>query len=269
MDKAEAHPERRAAAPAKPKKPRGIGASAAWRRFREPLAQSGFTKNVLARALAQVLRFIRLTNPLAVGSMTHPGLEHEPVIVAIWHGQHFLIPAYYPSPRKLVAMVSKSADAEMNALVLERFGMDAVRGSGGRDPARHMDKGGAKALVALKRALASGKNVAMIADIPHGTPREAGLGIVLLARLSGRPIVPVAVATSRRRVLQKSWDKSTINLPFGRSALGFGPIVAVPADADEALMEAKRREVTAALNAATDAAYGLVDRPGDRPRVAA
>ena len=191
------------------------------------------------------------------------------MIVAIWHGQHFLIPAYYPSPRKLVAMVSKSADAEMNALVLERFGMEAVRGSGGRAPARHMDKGGAKALVALKRALAAGKNVAMIADIPHGTPREAGLGIVLLARLSGRPIVPVAVATSRRRVLEKSWDKSTINLPFGRSALGFGPMVRVPADADEALMEAKRWEVTAALDAATEAAYGLVDRSRDGPKVAA
>ena len=33
----------------------------------------------------------------------------------------------------------------------------------------------------------------MIADIPHGTPREAGQGIILLARLSGRPILPVAI----------------------------------------------------------------------------
>jgi hypothetical protein len=33
----------------------------------------------------------------------------------------------------------------------------------------------------------------------------------------------------------------------------------VPADADEALMEEKRRELTAALNAATGEAYGKVD----------
>ena len=73
---------------------------------------------------------------------------------------------------KTVAMVSRSADAELNALMLEKFGIEAVRGSGGRDNARHLDKGGAKALIALKKSLAAGKNVAMIADIPHGTPRD-------------------------------------------------------------------------------------------------
>lgn len=235
-------------------------AAAAWRRLRAPLVQSRVAKGVISGALSQMLRFIRLTNPLAEGSMPHPGVEHEPAIIAIWHGQHILIPTFYPSRRKLVAMVSKSADAEMNALVLQRFGIEAVRGSGGRDHSRHMNKGGARALVALKKALDGGRNVAMIADIPHGVPREAGLGIVLLARLSGRPIVPVAVATSRRRVLEGSWDKSTVNLPFGRSALGFGPMVSVPADADDALMQEKRREVTASLNAATATAYRLVDR---------
>ncbi len=91
----------------------------------------------------------------------------------------------------------------------------------------------------------------MIADIPHGTPRDAGLGIVLLARLSGRPILPTAITTSRRKVLERSWDKTTINLPFGRSSIVIGMPVFVPANADAAEMERKRQEVTASLNAAT------------------
>ncbi|TGU85030.1 DUF374 domain-containing protein, partial [Mesorhizobium sp. M00.F.Ca.ET.151.01.1.1] len=91
--------------------------------------------------------------------------------------------------------------------------------SGGRNSSKHLDKGGAKALIALRKSLIAGKNVAMIADIPNGKPRDAGLGIVLLARLSGRPILPSAIATSRRQVLEKSWDKTTVNLPFGRSAV--------------------------------------------------
>ena len=143
--------------------------------------------------------------------------------------------------------------------LLEKFGIEAVRGSGGRDNARHLDKGGAKALIALKKSLTAGKNVAMIADIPHGTPRDAGLGIVLLARLSGRPLLPVAIATSRRKVLEKSWDKTTINLPFGRSAVTIGAPIFVAADADDAEMERKRQEITTALNAATAEAYRLVD----------
>ena len=100
----------------------------------------------------------------------------------------------------------------------------------------------------------------MISDVPNGPPRDAGPGIILLARISGRPILPVAVATSRRKVLEKSWDRSTVNLPFGRSALRFGPLVWVPADADDDVMEAKRRELTVALNETTDTAYALVDR---------
>ena len=50
-------------------------------------------------------------------------------------------------------MVSRSADAELNALVFEKLGFEAVRGSGGRDTASHLDKGGARALIALKRSL--------------------------------------------------------------------------------------------------------------------
>jgi lysophospholipid acyltransferase (LPLAT)-like uncharacterized protein len=114
-------------------------------------------------------------------------------------------------------------------------------------------------LIALKRALDAGRNVAMIADIPHGTPREAGLGIVTLARLSGRTILPIALATSRRKVIDKSWDKTTISLPFGHASLTVGEPVTVPADASEAVIAQKQREVTASLNEATARAYRNVD----------
>jgi hypothetical protein len=136
-----------------------------------------------------------------------------------------------------------------------------VRGSGGREGEHKSDKGGAKALIALKKTLRAGTNVCMIADIPHGTPRDSGLGIVLLARLSGRPILPVAFTTSRRKTLEKSWDKTTINLPFGRSSTVVGQPIYVSADADDAEMERKRQEVTEALNAATAQAYRMVDGP--------
>ncbi|TWI18920.1 lysophospholipid acyltransferase family protein [Mesorhizobium tianshanense] len=241
---------------------RGGTSKTFWRRIREPLAQSRFVKNAIASLFAQFVRLIRLTNRVVDGSTQISGgpyRQFEPGIIALWHGQHLLTPAYYPKGRQLVAMVSRSADAELNALMLQRFGIEAVRGSGGRENSKHLDKGGAKALLALKKSLAAGKNVAMIADIPHGTPRDAGLGIVLLARLSGRPILPAAITTSRRKVLERSWDKTTINLPFGRSSIVVGAPVFVPADADEAEMERKRQEVTAALNAATVEAYRLVD----------
>ncbi|MGE0281427.1 MAG: lysophospholipid acyltransferase family protein [Rhizobiaceae bacterium] len=245
---------------AAPTRKRG-GWRALWRKIRKPLAKSRFVKGATVSLLTQFVRLVGKTNRLAEGSLDlKAGYQHlEPTILALWHGQHLLTPAVYPSSRPLVAMVSRSADAELNAQVVERFGIETVRGSGGRDPQSHMDKGGAKALIQLKRSLDAGKNVCMIADIPHGTPREAGQGIILLARLSGRPILPVAIATSRRKVLEKTWDKTTINLPFGQYAIVAGEAVWVDKKADEAEIEKKRQALTATLNEATDKAYRIVD----------
>ena len=232
-----------------------------WRSIRTPLAQSRFVKNVLATLLANALRLIKITNPLVAGSSDFTKLNQElaPAIIALWHGQHLLAPTLHVRGYPVVAMVSRSADAELNAMVLERLGLESVRGSGGRDNGNHLDKGGARALIALKKALDAGKNVAMIADIPKGAPREAGLGIVTLAKLSGRPVVPSAITTSRRRVLEKSWDKTTINLPFGRCAMVFGAPIYIPPDANDAEMELARQTVTAGLNAVTERACRLAD----------
>jgi len=232
-----------------------------WRRVRKPLARSRVVKNVLASLLAVTIRLVERTNPRVEGShdIEEVIAQYSPAIVALWHGQHLLAPALKPRGQRFVALVSRSADAELNAVVARKLGLDVVRGSGGRVGEQRAKKGGAAALIQLKRTIDAGCNVVMIADIPHGKPREAGLGIVTLARLSGRPVVPVAIATSRRKVLERTWDKTTINLPFGRRAVVFGEPIHVPADADEGEMELKRRQLTEALNTATSDAYRLVD----------
>ena len=70
--------------------------------------------------------------------------------------------------------------------------------------------------------------------------RVAGLGVVKLAQHSGRPIYPVAIATSRRIELD-NWDRTAINLPFGRVALVASEAIYVPRDADDAALEAARQ----------------------------
>lgn len=233
-----------------------------WRRIRKPLAASRFTMPLVAWFVARGLRFVYWTNPLAEGSddTAQKLTQYMPPIVALWHGQHILCAFDRPRHIPVSALLSRSADAELNAIVLERNGFRTVRGSGGRSSQRKTaDKGGARALIALKKTLDAGNAVAMIADIPHGTPRQAGMGIVTLARISGRPILPVAYATSRRKILDRTWDKTTINLPFGHRAVVFGEPVYIGRDAGEAEMEEKRRAVTASLNAATAKAYALVD----------
>jgi lysophospholipid acyltransferase (LPLAT)-like uncharacterized protein len=126
-----------------------------------------------------------------------------------------------------------------------------VRGSGAGD------KGGVYAFKAMLTALEEGYNMALTADVPK-LARVAGLGIVKLGQMSGRPIYPVAVVTSRRFEL-KNWDRSTVNLPLGRIAIVTTEPIVVPSDADDATMEKCRLLVQQRLNWVHERGYMIVD----------
>ncbi len=128
----------------------------------------------------------------------------------------------------------------MNARAAERLGIGTIRGSGAHNGEFHR-KGGATAFHEMLDALHDGYNVALTADVPK-ISRVAGMGVVKLAQRSGRPIYPVAIATQRRKVLD-NWDRSAINLPFGRLSMIAGVPINVPADADAAALEAARQQV--------------------------
>lgn len=233
-----------------------------WRKIRVPIARSQITKIVLVELITAYMRFVYLTNKRLDDAETtfQTAFKDAPYILTFWHGQHIMGPFLNRHGMQLVAMFSKSADAELNAKVTERLGVITVRGSGGRSGKTRVGKGGARALLALRNALKEDKCVGMIADIAHGTAREAGEGIILLAKISGRPIMPAAYCFSRQYILQKSWDKTAIPLPFGRSVACLGEPVSVPADADEEVLEQKRQELTASLNAAMARATALLEK---------
>ncbi len=185
----------------------------------------------------------------------------QPVIIGLWHGQHFMAPFIkrkeYDFEGKV--LISRHRDGEINARAAEKLGVGTIRGSGAHN-GEFNRKGGAAAFTEMLATLAQGINVAMTADIPK-VARVAGLGIVKLAQYSGRPIYAVAVATQHRIELN-NWDRSAVNLPFGRTAMvAKGPIY-VAKDADEAALETARREVEHSLNAATARAYEIADGKG-------
>lgn len=171
----------------------------------------------------------------------------NPYIVAMWHGDAFLLPFMQPKGHRFSVLVSRSKDGEIIAETLERLGTSIIRGSGGRANSQ-LRRGGPQALRQMLEVLKGGNSVGMTADVPR-TNRRAGRGIVALARLSGRPIVPVAIATSRTLRL-KTWDLTAINLPFSRGAYVVGDPIWVPSDADEPAQEASRTAIETALNEA-------------------
>ena len=164
-----------------------------------------------------------------------------PVIYAVWHGRIFLLPYLY-GHRGCCVLASRSRDGEIVSRLVERFGLEPVRGSSTR--------GGGEALRQLTRQLWRGREVVVVPDGPVGPREVLKSGVIALARLSGAPIVPMAVGASRYWQL-RSWDEFRIPKPFARCVMRFGEPIRVSVDADRAAQEAARKEVEAALRGLT------------------
>jgi len=234
------------------------------------ITRSRPVQELLGLIVARYLGFVRRTNrfvmePADAYDRIGPAM---PVIAAMWHGQHFMIHFAKRPQDRAVSLVSRSGDGELNAVVLRRLGIRAIRGSGARGR-NFRDKGGVSAMRSMLRALDQGEMVVMTADVPK-ISRICGQGIIMLAQMSGRPIVPVAVVTSRR-IDFDSWDHASLGLPFGRGAMVLGEPIFVSRDADAAELERARQAVEDGLDNVHERAYALVGAkdPGAKPALQA
>jgi len=218
-------------------------------------------QNAAGAVAAGYLRLVWRTSRVTLEPATIYDTVQMPAIIAMWHGQHFLTPFIKRGDAKHRAkvLISRHRDGELNARAAERLGIGTIRGSGAHNGEFHR-KGGAAAFTEMVTALAQGYNVALTADVPK-VSRIAGLGVVKLAQHSGRPIYPVAIASSRRIELD-NWDRTAINLPFSRVAMVASDAIYVARDADAAALESARQQVENELNRVTARAYELADRKG-------
>ena len=207
-----------------------------------------FLRQELAqRAIAWIcVRFMRLawaTSRWEVVGGEPPILTGGRAFIgAFWHGRMLMMPTMWRRRMPISMLVSEHADGRLISRVIARFGIDTIAGSS--------SNGGAAAVRAMVKALKDGDPVVVTPDGPRGPRMRASAGLIVTARLSGAPIVPVTYSTTRGRVLE-SWDRFLIALPFGRGVFIYGRPVEVPPDADGAALERARLEVEAQLNAIT------------------
>jgi hypothetical protein len=197
---------------------------------------------VAVRALGATLRL----REEGVEALVPRWAAGQPLIYAVWHGRILMIPWLTARMRRtrgaraVRVLASRSRDGEMVARWVSRFGLSAVRGSSSR--------GGADALRALAASVRAGEDVAVVPDGPRGPSESLQAGVVVLAAVTGAPIVPLGFAARPARRLG-SWDRFLVPMPFARAAVVFGPVATVPRGADRetarAAVERALREVTA------------------------
>jgi lysophospholipid acyltransferase (LPLAT)-like uncharacterized protein len=171
-------------------------------------------------------------------------LEKAPSFVPChWH-QHQLFCSKYlleQRPRGLAVgwLVSPSVDGELGAMLVRRFGGRVIRGS-----STHT---GAKALRDYYQALVKDNVSPVITpDGPRGPRFKFKPGAILLAQMSGRPMVPMAYAASRAWLIK--WDKFVIPVPGARIVLAIGAPRAVPRVTDAATLARLQAEMEEELH---------------------
>src|SRR5580704_4641851 len=148
------------------------------------VARSVAVQKAIGFQAAQYLRLVWYTSRLTIepADLYEAVAPELPIIVAMWHGQHFMVP-FLSRGHRVKVLISRHRDGEINAEAAQRLGVIPVRGSG--DHGRRYDvKGGVGAFRNMLNALEEGYNVALTADVPK-VARVAGPGIVMLGRISG------------------------------------------------------------------------------------
>ncbi len=170
--------------------------------------------------------------------------DSKPVVFLIWHNRLLLIPALLTKRfrTKFTVLTSASRDGGYLADYLGHLGVETVRGSSSR--------GGARALVMLKKRLAAGNSVGWGPDGPRGPRYVVQDGAIWLASKAGVPIVPASYNT-RHHLELKSWDRTQIPLPFTSGEYIVGDPIDIPPKLDEKTLAEANAKVTAALMAIT------------------
>ena len=167
-------------------------------------------------------------------------LEHGPVIWAFWHNVQAFV-GFVGRNRGARVLISIHHDGEFVARLMKGMGCDPVRGS--------TTRGGTRALLELSGTETT-QDFAITPDGPRGPREHVHPGIIMLAQVTGRPIMPLGLAVTAC-VRLHGWDRFIVPYPFATVGGVMGDPIFVPPDADAEEREACRTRLEETLNELT------------------
>lgn len=203
---------------------------------------------LLVKALSATYR-VRLYDPENEQTVLD---RHQSLIYASWHQRFFPGITFFSSRKPIAIMISQSRDGEMVARVVDILGWRSVRGSSTR--------GGVAALKRLKDLARAGYKIGHIVDGPKGPFGYVKPGLLRIAQVAGKPVVPTITSAQKKWVFN-SWDRFMVPKPFSRVIIRFGDAIDVPAELDGDAFEQKRVSIEQCLKDL----YEDTDRMWDDP----
>ena len=176
-----------------------------------------------------------------------------------WHQHHVLcsqmMRGWIRRGFRACFLVSASVDGEVPARVARSWGAEVIRGSANQT--------GALVLRDMQQMMKQGVAIITTADGPNGPKYEFKPGAVLVARIGGAPMVPLAAAADRAWYLDR-WDDFMIPKPFARVVLAVGEPIEVPRNASMDRLEEYRLQMQYAINALAAESRQFLEHEKDR-----
>lgn len=205
---------------------------------------------MIAAVVYSIIRVLGPTLRYEVLGQTHADrvwAGKQQCIWAFWH--RCIIPiAWYGRNRGVVIMNTTAFDGQWTRKVIEWLGFGTAQGSSSR--------GGLRGLNVMAQRIREGLDCGFTIDGPRGPRYVAKVGPVLLARMTGAPILVFHVAVDRGKTFEKTWDNFCLPYLFARAILIGAPPIYVPEDADSDTIKAKHEEMQKALERVRDIAEG-------------
>jgi len=208
---------------------------------------------LIGRLMAAYVRFVAAT--CRIGG---DGATQEPVVLAFWHEYNLVVAATAFRTRRIQHHVS--------------FSTQTFRGEVMTSMLAHLDSGsvplpaeGRRAEAArLSRELArigrDGSSPVVSPDGPVGPYRRAKPGALIVARESGLPLQPWAIAVRPSFRLRGRWDRHIVPLPFCRLHIVQGEPIQVGAREPLRPLLARLQRAMDEVSARADAEAQAQDR---------
>jgi len=179
--------------------------------------------------------------------------DHDRVYApCYWHQHHVLcsglIRQWLKRGFRACFLISSSVDGDVPERIARSWGAEVIRGSANQT--------GALVLRDMQQVMKRGVSIVTTADGPNGPKHVFKTGAVLMARIGGAPLVPLAAAADRAWYLDR-WDDFMIPKPFARVVYAIGEPIVVPPDRALGDLEDYRQRMEAATNALLDEAEGV------------
>lgn len=145
-----------------------------------------------------------------------------PVIFAHFHQDELML-INTGKGKGYSTLTSTSKDGELMTRVLRLMGYNCIRGSSNKNPVSAL-------LNIIDYSLKTKNSAVMAVDGPRGPIYKVKNGVLMLAKKTGFPIIPLVAKPDKAFCLKKSWNQALIPKPFSKVQILFGKPIFIASD---------------------------------------